>query len=99
MMYPEPLLIPMRQELTRLGIEELRTAEAVDALLKDQKGTAMVVVIWAGAMALQPWLQSHGWRYPALGGLIGFGIVTYFAAGFALRAFRMSELKGLRRKG
>ena len=44
MMYPEPLLIPMRQELTRLGIEELRTAEAVDALLKDQKGTAMVVV-------------------------------------------------------
>lgn len=44
MMYPEPLLIPMRQELTRLGIEELRTAEAVDELLKDQKGTAMVVV-------------------------------------------------------
>ena len=44
MMYPEQLLIPMRQELTRVGVEELRTAEAVDALLKDQKGTAMVVV-------------------------------------------------------
>lgn len=44
MMYPEPLLIPMRQELTRLGIEELRTAEAVDATLRDMKGTAMVVV-------------------------------------------------------
>ncbi len=44
MMYPEQLLIPMRQELTRVGVEELRTAEAVDALLKDQKGTALVVV-------------------------------------------------------
>ena len=60
---------------------------------------AMVLAIWGGAMLLQPALQSAGWRYPALGGLIGFGIVTYFAAGFALRAFRMSELKGLRRKG
>ena len=59
----------------------------------------MVLAIWGGAILLQPALQSPGWRYPALGGLIGFGIVTYFAAGFALQAFRMSELKGLRRKG
>lgn len=44
MMYPEPLLIPMRQELTRLGIEELRTAEAVDARLGQPSGTVMVVV-------------------------------------------------------
>ncbi len=44
MMYPEPLLIPMRQELTRLGIDELRTAAAVDATLGDLKGTALVVV-------------------------------------------------------
>lgn len=44
MMYPEPLLIPMRQELTRLGIEELKTAEAVDAKLGELKGTTMVVV-------------------------------------------------------
>ena len=44
MMYPEQLLIPMRQELTRHGVEELRTAEAVDALLQAHKGTAMVVV-------------------------------------------------------
>lgn len=43
-MYPEQLLIPMRQELTRVGVEELRTAEAVDATLKDLQGTAMVVV-------------------------------------------------------
>jgi putative YphP/YqiW family bacilliredoxin len=43
-MYPEPMIIPMRQELTRLGVEELRTAADVDATLKDAKGTALVVV-------------------------------------------------------
>jgi putative YphP/YqiW family bacilliredoxin len=43
-MYPEMMVIPMREELTRLGIEELRTAEAVDQALKGRPGTAMVVV-------------------------------------------------------
>lgn len=42
-MYPEPLLVPMRQELTRLGVEELRTAEAVDAALA-RPGSTLVVV-------------------------------------------------------
>jgi len=43
-MYPEIMVIPMREELTRLGIEELRTAEAVDRALKGQSGIAMVIV-------------------------------------------------------
>src|SRR5918997_3871401 len=43
-MYPEPLVAPMRQELTRLGVEELRTASDVDAKLKDAPGTTLVVV-------------------------------------------------------
>ena len=43
-MYPEPLLAPMRQELTRLGFEELRSGADVDATLKDTKGTTLVVV-------------------------------------------------------
>ena len=43
-MYPEIMVIPMREELTRLGIEELRTAEAVDSALSGQSGTAMVIV-------------------------------------------------------
>jgi putative YphP/YqiW family bacilliredoxin len=34
----------MREELTRLGIEELRTADAVDAALTGTDGTVMVVV-------------------------------------------------------
>jgi putative YphP/YqiW family bacilliredoxin len=42
-MYPEPLVAPMRQELTRLGVEELRTPEQVDARLP-QSGTTLVVV-------------------------------------------------------
>lgn len=44
MMYDERMVSPMRQELTRLGIEELRTAAEVDAKLKDMTGTALVVV-------------------------------------------------------
>ena len=38
------MLIPMREELTRVGVEELRTPEAVDAALSNQPGTAMVIV-------------------------------------------------------
>lgn len=43
-MYPEIMVIPMREELTRLGIEELRTPEEVDAKLKNRPGTTLVVV-------------------------------------------------------
>lgn len=43
MPYPEYFVAPMREELTALGIEELRTAEAVDDALA-RKGTALVVV-------------------------------------------------------
>lgn len=42
-MYPEVMCIPMREELTRLGVEELKTADAVDEALKNS-GTALVVV-------------------------------------------------------
>ena len=43
-MYPEIMVIPMREELTRLGVEELLTPEDVDAALKNRPGTAMVIV-------------------------------------------------------
>jgi putative YphP/YqiW family bacilliredoxin len=43
-MYPEIMVIPMREELTRLGIQELRTAAEVDRAIANQSGTAMVVV-------------------------------------------------------
>jgi putative YphP/YqiW family bacilliredoxin len=44
MMYDERFVTPMRQELTRLGVEEMRTPEQVDARLKDAPGTTLVVV-------------------------------------------------------
>jgi putative YphP/YqiW family bacilliredoxin len=43
-MYDERLVTPMRQELTRLGVKELRTPEEVDETLKEAKGTTLVVV-------------------------------------------------------
>jgi putative YphP/YqiW family bacilliredoxin len=42
-MYPEIMCVPMREELTRLGVEELKTADAVDQALT-AAGTALVVV-------------------------------------------------------
>jgi putative YphP/YqiW family bacilliredoxin len=41
--YPEPFIAPMRAELSRLGFEDLKTPEAVDAAVK-QSGTTMIVV-------------------------------------------------------
>src|ERR1700741_4768610 len=43
-MYPEMVLVPMREELTSLGVQELRTAEEVDQAITAQPGTVMVVV-------------------------------------------------------
>jgi putative YphP/YqiW family bacilliredoxin len=42
-MYPEIMVIPMREELTRAGIQETRTAEDVD-VAANQPGTTLVVV-------------------------------------------------------
>jgi putative YphP/YqiW family bacilliredoxin len=44
MAYPESFIGPMRQELTRLGVRELRTAADVDALLAETSKTIMIVV-------------------------------------------------------
>lgn len=44
MPYPEELVAPMRAELTSLGVEELRTGAAVDTFMKQNHGTAMVIV-------------------------------------------------------
>lgn len=43
-MYPEHFIAPMRAELTRLGVEELRTPEQVDVAVKQSSGTLMIVV-------------------------------------------------------
>ena len=44
MPYSELLIKPMREDLSKLGIEEARTAAAVDAAVKETAGILMVVV-------------------------------------------------------
>ncbi len=44
MPYPEIMIRPMREELTRLGARELKTPEEVDETLRNSEGTVMVIV-------------------------------------------------------
>ncbi len=43
-MYPEELVVPMREDLTSVGFNELRTAEQVEDLLTEANGTILLVV-------------------------------------------------------
>jgi putative YphP/YqiW family bacilliredoxin len=42
--YPEFMVAPMREDLTSEGFKELKSAEDVDAVLEDSKGTVLMVV-------------------------------------------------------
>ena len=44
MPYSEILIKPMREDLTRIGVEETRTPEQVEEAIKNTDGTLMVVV-------------------------------------------------------
>src|SRR5947199_10328491 len=44
MPYPEILIKPMREDLTRFGVEETRTPEELDEVIRNTKVTVMVVV-------------------------------------------------------
>lgn len=44
MFYDERLVAPMREELTNIGFEEMRTAEQVDEIIPNRKGTNLMVV-------------------------------------------------------
>ncbi|MBP6820379.1 MAG: BrxA/BrxB family bacilliredoxin [Acidobacteria bacterium] len=44
MPYSEMMIKPMRDDLTRVGFEETRTVEAVDAAIQNTTGTVLVVV-------------------------------------------------------
>ena len=44
MPYPESFIGPMREELTRLGVKELKTSDAVDAAVTGTTGTLLLVV-------------------------------------------------------
>lgn len=42
-MYPEPMVVPMREEMIKAGFKEVRTAEDVDAALA-RPGTTLIAV-------------------------------------------------------
>ena len=44
MPYSELMIRPMREELTRIGVEELRTAADVENTINNSEGTVMIVV-------------------------------------------------------
>jgi putative YphP/YqiW family bacilliredoxin len=43
-MYPEHLVAPMRADLTSIGFQELKSENEVENFIKNQKGTALLVV-------------------------------------------------------
>jgi len=43
-MYPEPLVKPMKAEMTAVGFEELLSADAVDRVLSEKSGTVLVFI-------------------------------------------------------
>src|SRR5437763_5862267 len=79
MPYPEMLIKPMREDLTRFGVEETRTPEEVDNVIRNTKGTVMVVVNSVCGCAA-------GLARPAIGMALKHGavpdkVVTVFAGG------------------
>lgn len=70
MPYPEMMVKPMREEVTRLGVQELRTAADVDTALGNETGTALVFinsVCGCAAGTARPGL-SLALRHPTLPG-------------------------------
>lgn len=43
-MYPDLMVIPMREDLTKVGIRELLTPDEVDRVLGQEEGTTLLVV-------------------------------------------------------
>lgn len=43
-MYPEELVSPMREDLTSVGVQEMKTATEVDQVLSAKEGTTLVIV-------------------------------------------------------
>jgi len=65
MPYPEMMIAPMRQDLVRIGFQELKKAEEVDSVLGTEKRTTLLVVnsmcgCAAGAMRPAVYLSLQG---------------------------------------
>jgi putative peptidoglycan lipid II flippase len=88
-----------------LGSRPMGEAAAIDDRMRRRgwrivaASAAMAAVLMLAAPPLAGALATPGVKYLALAGLIGLGAVVYFAIGFALGAFALSDFRGaLRRK-
>ncbi len=78
----------------RMGPEAQADARLKDRLWRILLACAVMgAVLWGAALALDTALATPRLRYLALAGLCGAGIVSYFAAAFALGALRPSDLR------
>jgi len=58
----------------------------------------MGAVLYLAAQLLDAWIYDEAWRYGAVAALIALGAGSYFGAGAALGAFKLSELRSLRQR-
>jgi bacilliredoxin len=71
MPYPEMMIAPMRQDLTRIGFTELKTVDDVDSILGIEKRTTLLAVnsvCGCAAAMMRPavYLSLQGERKPAV---------------------------------
>lgn len=87
------------------GTRGMGEAATWDARLKRRLGRIVLASALMGgflvglAWGLAPWLETGGLRYIALALLVGLGIISYFALGHLLGAFRLAEFKRALRRG
>lgn len=89
-MYPPHLLVPMREDLTSVGFQELTTSAEVDSAMTDQKGTALVIVnsvCGCAAGAARPGVKAAVAASPVKPDQL----LTVFAGGDAEATARMRE--------
>jgi putative peptidoglycan lipid II flippase len=83
----------------RMGDEAQLDARSLQRLPRIMAASAIMgLALWAGAWGLHAALIDPVWRYGALIALIALGIVSYFAAGAAIGAFRLADFRALRRR-
>ena len=58
----------------------------------------MGVVLWLTVLILGPWLATPTIRYAALAALVAIGIISYFAIGQIIGAFRLGEFRAALRR-
>ncbi|RYH03829.1 murein biosynthesis integral membrane protein MurJ [Salipiger sp. IMCC34102] len=81
------------------GSREMGAAATLDDRFKRRlwrivlASVVMGAILWGAGAVLGPLLATAGLRYAALAVLVGLGIVTYFATGQVLGAFRLQEFR------